>query len=150
MDNKLMINASTPAKFTALLFHNIPVRIHRHTEDNSLWFVAKDICKILRYSNVSYISSKLNSSDVLHHRIVTDGGICVVTWYNMNAVNALLDTYPNRKIVQEITAWILWAQPYVIGTTQNRIIENPVLIERKTLEKIYAVMAELADNYSPV
>lgn len=143
-----MLDAATPAKFTALMFHDMPVRIHRHTEDHSLWFVAKDICKILGYSNVSYVSSKLKASDIMHHRIVTDGGLCCVTWYNLQAVNDLLDTYPNRKTVCEITAWLMWVQPYVVGTAQNRIIENPVVIERKTLDKIYALMSELTENYS--
>ena len=83
---------SKPAEFNTFLFHETPVRVHLKTDDGTIWVAAKDVCDVLKLSNLTYFTKKLNPKNVHHHKTITPNGCIKLVWYNLAAIKELIES----------------------------------------------------------
>lgn len=118
------------------------VRVHRHTEDSSVWIVAVDVCRILNLANTSYVTSKLNQNKVYKHLCITDGGKQTVTWIELSEVIELAHQNGNDTFAK----WLVEMKrtvPLPDDISTNHQFKDPVIIERETINKFRELYLEL-------
>lgn len=142
-----MLDTDIPANFISFLYPNTTqiVRAHRHSEDNSVWLVAKDVCSILRITNPSYVAKKIDKTCVYRHKTVTDGGKQVLTWFRIDEVIKLSRSI-GTPLAYDFAQWLLSCKeniPLPDKSATKHVFKEPVIIEKSTLLKIKKLLEEL-------
>lgn len=101
-----MLDKDIPADYDTIYYMDMPLRIHKHSDNGSIWCVGKDLCDILHLTNVSYIASKIDSSHVIRHCILNCKGKQTVTWFDIEAVQ-LLTLKTNKDTGAKFFSWYL-------------------------------------------
>lgn len=142
-----MLLTNQPAKFISLLYQDKVVRIHSHTDNGSLWIVGKDLCSILRRTNPSYFTNKLNKSDYYKHKIKTKQGYQTVLWFRVKALSDLEDIL----YLQEFLMWLDTNLTECISGSNNtsRIFKNPTVVEKKDLEDLLIIVKKIYQSLLP-
>lgn len=141
-----MLLTNQPAKFITFLYHDIPVRIHLHTDDQSIWVVAKDFCKVIHRTNPSFFVSKLNKDSIKKHLIKTKQGPQRVLWIKVQDLDNLEDTL----YLGEFLLWIKQTvNTQLEGSNSNiKVFKNPVIVEKQDLEDLLKIVNKLYQNLS--
>lgn len=130
-----MLNKNTPAEFIAFKYleTDVSIRVHKHTDNNSIWFVLADLCEILNLSNVTYTASRLGRENIYKHKVLTDGGVQIVTWIKFDEAIKLCNQQNNSKLsnfLREIKVSI-----------ENK--QKPIILEQSTYLKLLAIIDEI-------
>lgn len=100
-----MLDPSRTAEFIALLYRSHSVRVHRHSENASVYFVLTDVCKVLNLSNPSYIAKKIDKAFKHKHVLLNKNIKNVVVWVNYDGLVQLFDTLPVSATLAEFWLW---------------------------------------------
>lgn len=139
-----MLDKTVPADVIPFLYPYTQqlVRTHRHTEDNSVWLVLADVCRIMGLTNTTYVTSKLNKDKTYKHLVYTDGGKQTVTWVELSEVQELC----RRHNAVQFLNWLNTMQvnvPLPAKQATQHIFADPVIIERSTLNKFLELYEDL-------
>lgn len=154
-----MLRPDEPARFISILYRKMegyPVRVHLHTDDNSIWLVGKDVCRALHITNPSYVATRLPKEDKHKHCLVTTKGTQPVMWYSLHGAR-LLTTLAKSIDGRDFYAWLeekIIPMCKVLNsdslpdnlkqiTAGGYSFKDPVVIERDTLDKLLEVAREL-------
>ena len=116
------------SKLSTYKFNKMPVRIVRH-DDGKNYFVIRDICNILGFSNPNRILAKYTENKPLYERIKTPGGLQVVRLVPREDVEKILAPNKGRKafllghwleadifpILEEDEISFAWVRSLIVG-----------------------------------
>ena len=134
---------SKPAEFNTFLFHETPVRVHLKTDDGTIWVAAKDACDVLKLSNLTYFTNKLNPKNVHHHKTITPNGCIKLVWYNLAAIKELIESTTCFNGAEFLTWLHSTVKPNSQTSSSRFPFLEPVTIEKSTAVKLRDVFSEL-------
>ena len=135
-----------PAEFNTFLFHETPVRVHLKTDDGTIWVAAKDACEVLKLSNITYFTKKLDPKNVHHHKTITPNGRIKLVWYNLAAIKELIES-TNCFNGAEFLTWLQsTVKPNSQASSSGFSFSEPVTIEKSTAVKLREVFTELINQ----
>lgn len=100
-----MLSPNEPASYIPMQYHDITIRVHRHTDLGNIWFCLADICKVLKITNPSHISKKISNEYKHLHKIHDRKRNVPVLWVSYKGLTELFDQLVDVETLVHFWYW---------------------------------------------